>query len=109
MAGNAGSLPEPGCVIQPKRESAIPIAVSIPQIEPGVWQASAEIACSQPGVMWTGPERTSGSEARRDRVEFIGQQPAGPGAADGGSLDYTPLGGIPRLWLEASAARLMDL
>ena len=92
-----------------KNGRGIPIAVSIPQVERGVWQASAEIGCSHPGVMWTGPHRTSNSEAHNDRARFIEEQLAEGGLLPGGTVDYTPLDALPSLWVEASIARLQQL
>ena len=78
-----------------KRKGGIPIAVSLPQVKPGVWQASAEIGCSHPGVMRRGPERNTPGKAHTDRAGFIEEQLAGPGPLAGGSVEYVPVDGLP--------------
>ena len=90
-----------------KREGGIPVAVSLPQTKPGVWQASAEIACSHPSVMWTGPERRSAAEAHTDRAGYVEAALAEGGVSSGGQLDYAPVDQLPDLWVKASIARLM--
>ena len=108
MADNEGTLLSQVAFLN-KPEGGIPISVSLPQIKPGVWQASAEIACSHPGVMWAGPERRSAAEAHTDRVSYVEEALAEGGVSAGGTLDYAPVDQLPSLWVDASVARMMLL
>ena len=109
MAEDVISLLNQVAFIQPKR-GGIPIAVSIPQIEPDVWQASAEIACSHPGVMWTGPRRAAAADAHADRVAYIEDRLSEDGGSTaGGNLSYAPVDDLPEPWVNASVSRLMKL
>ena len=95
----------------------IPTAVSVVLVRDGVWRAVAEIGCSHPGIMWSGPPREEWKQAQTDREDYLTAQtvenghlldgtPAG--MFPGGKISYTPVDALPEMWVAVSAARFID-
>lgn len=95
----------------------IPTAVSVVLVRDGVWQAVAEIGCSHPGVMWTGPPRNEWAQAQTDREGYLTAMTVEGGELDdgtpggmfpGGDIRYTPVDALPEPWTAVSMARFID-
>ena len=95
----------------------IPTAVSVVQVREDVWQAVAEIGCSHPGIMWSGPPRDGWQQAQTDREDYLTAMTTADGElADGtpgglfpgGEASYTPVDALPEPWVAVSAARFID-
>lgn len=69
----------------------IPTAVSVVLVRDGVWRAVAEIGCSHPGIMWSGPPREEWKQAQTDREDYLTAQTV----ENGHLLDGTPAGMFP--------------